>query len=149
MSAKKKKSKKRSAASSKPSPSDVRLYLDRNLGKHVIAGALRAVGIAVEVHDDHLAANAPDEEWISLVGRTQWLAITKDKNIRYRAAELEAIKEHGAKVLVVRAKNATGQDIADILIKANVQIQRFAQTHPAPFVAGIDRSGRVSMYDLT
>ncbi|HET6630372.1 MAG TPA: DUF5615 family PIN-like protein [Woeseiaceae bacterium] len=149
MGAEKKKSKKRSAANFKPPPSGVRLYLDRNLGKHVIAEALRAVGIAVEVHDDHLAANAPDEEWIALVGRRQWLAITKDKNIRYRTAELEAIKEHGAKVLVVRAKNATGQDIADILIKASVRIQRFAHMHPAPFVAGIDRSGRVSMYDLT
>lgn len=148
MSAKKKKSKQRSAASSKPPPSDVRLYWDRNLGKHVIAEALRASGIAVEVHDDHLAANAPDEEWIELVGYKQWLAVTKDKNIRYRTAELEAVKEHDAKVLVVRAKNATGRDIADILIKASARIQRFADKHPAPFVAGIDRSGRVSLYDL-
>ena len=114
----------------------------------MIAEALRASGIAVEVHDDHLAANAPDEEWIALVGRKQWLAVTKDKNIRYRAAELEAVKEHDAKVLVVRAKNATGQDIADILIKASARIQRFAHKHSAPFVAGIDRSGRVSLYDL-
>ncbi len=148
MSVKKKKSKKRSAASSRRPPSDVRFYLDRNLGKHVIAEALRAAGIAVEVHDDHLAPNAPDEEWIALVGRKHWLAITKDKNIRYRAAEFEAVKDHKAKVLVVRAKNSTGQDIADILIKANTRIQRFAHKHPAPFVAGIDRSGRVSLYDL-
>jgi hypothetical protein len=115
----------------------------------VIAGALRASGIAVEVHDDHLAPNAPDEEWILLVGRKHWLAITKDKNIRYRAAELDAIREYDAKVFVVRAKNATGQEIADILIKANARIQSFAQTHQAPFVAGIDRSGRVSIYDLS
>jgi uncharacterized protein with PIN domain len=148
MSAKKKKSKKRFAASSAPPPSDFRLYLDRNLGRHVIAEALRASGIAVEVHDDHLAANAPDEDWISLVGRKHWLAITKDKNIRYRAAELDAVKEYDAKVLVVRAKNATGQEIADILIKARARIQRFARTHEAPFVAGVDRTGRVSMYDL-
>lgn len=148
MSARKRKSKKRSAASSRPQPSDVKLYLDRNLGKHVIAEALRAAGIATEVHDDHLPANAPDEEWIALVGRNGWLAVTKDKNIRYRAAELEAVKEHNAKVLVVRAKNATGQGIADILVKAHVRIQRFAQKHPAPFVAGIDSSGRVSLYDI-
>jgi len=147
MSAKKKKSKRRFAASSTP-PSDVRLYLDRNLGRHVIADALRASGIAVEVHDDHLAVNAPDEDWISLVGSKHWLAITKDKNIRYRAAELNAVKEYDAKVLVVRAKNATGPEIADILIEARVRIQRFAQTHRAPFVAGIDRSGRISMYEL-
>ena len=76
------------------------------------------------------------------------LAITKDKNIRYRAAELEAIKEHGAMVLVVRAKNATGQNIADILIKSLARIQRFVYENSSPFVAGIDRSGRVSIYEL-
>jgi predicted nuclease of predicted toxin-antitoxin system len=92
--------------------------------------------------------NAPDEEWIALVGRNEWLAITKDKNIRYRAAELRAIQEHCAKILVIRAKNATGQDIATILVKAKSRIQQFARNHKAPFVAGIDRSGRVSKYDL-
>lgn len=148
MSAKKKKSKKRSAANSKQQPSDVPLYLDRNLGKHVIADALRAAGALVEVHDDHLATNAPDEDWIALVGQNNWLAITKDKNIRYRAAELVAIKDHNAMVLVVRAKNATGQDIADLLVKSRARIQRFVRKHKPPFVAGIDRSGGVSLYKL-
>ena len=114
MSAKQKKSKKQSAASSKP-PSEVFYYLDRNLGKHVIAEALRASGAVVKVHDDHLPATAPDEDWIELAARKGWLAVTKDRNIRYRAAELEAIRDHGAMVLVVRATNATGKDIADIL----------------------------------
>lgn len=148
MSAKQKKSKKQSAANSKLPPSDVAYYLDRNLGKHVIADALRAAGAKVEVHDDHLAANAPDEDWIALVGRRGWLAITKDKNIRYRTGELRAIKDHSAMVLVVRAKNATGQDIAEILIKAQRRVQRFARKHKPPFVAGIDRSGRPKLYDF-
>jgi len=147
MSATKKKSKKRSAASSKP-PSEVVYYLDRNLGRHVIAKALRAAGAVVEVHDDHLPATAPDEDWIELAARKSWLAITKDRNIRYRAAELEAIREHSAMVLVVRATNATGQDIADVLVKAQMRIRRFVDKHDAPFVARIDRSGRVTKYDL-
>jgi len=68
------------------------IYLDRNLGKHVIADALREAGATVEIHDDHLPLNAPDEDWIALVGRNSWIAITKDKNIRHRAAEIAAIK---------------------------------------------------------
>ena len=145
MSAKKKRSKKRSAPSSKPPRKDSPFYLDRNMGKHVIADELRAVGSAVELHDEHLA---PDEDWISLVGRNAWLAITKDKNIRYRAAEIEAIKQYRAKVFVVRAKNATGKDIADLLVAARVKIQRFGRKNDAPFVAGIDRSGRITKYPI-
>ncbi len=148
MNVKKKKSKKRSAASSKPPHKEYLFYLDRNMGNHVIADALRTAGLAVEIHDDHLPKNAPDEDWISLVGRRGWLAITKDKNIRYRAAELQAIKRHSASVLVVRAKNTTGQDIADILVSAKVKIQKFANKNAPPFVAGIDRSGHIKKYAI-
>ncbi len=148
MSVKKKRSKKRSVPSSKPPRKDVPYYLDRNMGKHVIADALRAAGSSVELHDDHLAPDAPDEDWIALVGTKAWLAVTKDKNIRYRAAEIEAIKRHRAKIYVVRAKNATGQEIADLLVAARVKIQRFGRINDAPFVAGIDRSGRITKYAI-
>ena len=124
------------------------IYLDRNLGKHVIADALREAGATVEIHDDHLPLSAPDEDWIALVGRNRWIAITKDKNIRYRAAEIAAIKKHGAMVVVVRAKNATGRELGEILSSSLVRIQRFAESHQPPFVAGIDRSGRIMLYDV-
>lgn len=124
------------------------IYLDRNLGKHVIADALREAGATVEIHDDHLPLNAPDEDWIALVARNRWIAITKDKNIRYRAAEIAAIKEHGAMVIVVRAKNATGAELGKILSSSLARIQRFAEIHQSPFVAGIDRSGRIMLYDV-
>ena len=79
------KSKKRSGANSRPPPEPT-LFLDRNLGKHIVAERLRAEGMAVEVHDDHLPLDAPDEDWIALVGRKGWVAITKYRNVRYRAA---------------------------------------------------------------
>jgi len=62
MNANQRKSKKRSVASSKQPPKSRTLYLDRNLGKHVIANALRNKGFPVEVHDDHLPIDAPDED---------------------------------------------------------------------------------------
>ena len=74
--------------SSKQPHSEPVLFLDRNLGKHVIAEALRSAGICVEVHDDHLPIDAPDEDWIALAGRKGWIVLTKDKNIRYRHAQL-------------------------------------------------------------
>ncbi|MEM8814465.1 MAG: DUF5615 family PIN-like protein [Pseudomonadota bacterium] len=148
MNVEKKKSKKRFAASFEPPHRPVVLYLDRNLGKHVIAETLRAAGHSVEIHDDHLPINAPDEDGIALVARKGWLAITKDKNIRYRFAEIETIKESRAKVLVVRAKNATGREIADLFINAMSTIQKFAQTVAAPFVCGVDRSGRITRYEV-
>ena len=54
MSAKQKKSKKRSAANSKLPSQGITYYLDRNLGRHIIAEVLRSSGASVEVHDDQL-----------------------------------------------------------------------------------------------
>ena len=141
------KSKKRSAASSRPQPEPT-LFIDRSLGKHIIAERLRAEGMAVEVHDDHLPQNAPDEEWIALVGRKGWVAITKDRNVRYRTAELAAIRRHAARVIVIRMKNATGTEIADLLVRGRSRIARYAAKTPPPFVAGIYGSGTVKAYEI-
>ena len=59
MSATGKKSKKPSDASSERRHEEPVLFLDRSLGRHVIADALRAAGMKVQVHDDHLPKNAP------------------------------------------------------------------------------------------
>lgn len=141
------KSTKRSGASSQSPPEEPTLFLDRNLGRHIVAGRLREDGVRVEIHDDHLPPDAPDEDWIALVGRNGWLAVTRDRNIRYRAAELAAIERHRARVLVVRAKNATGPDIAELLTTGRRRIARFAARTPAPFVAGIYRGGQLRGYD--
>lgn len=146
MNAKKRKSRKRSEANSDSRPSEPVLFLDRNLGKHTIAERLRQRGQQVETHDDHLPIDAPDADWIALVAANGWLAVTKDKNIRYRIAEIEAIRSCGARVLVVRAKNATGNDIADLLIAHLEKVAMYARTVPAPFVIGIDRSGKLTEY---
>ena len=146
MSGKKRKSKKRSDVSSSWQREEPILFLDRNLGKHIIADRLRSAGMKVEVHDNHLPPDAPDEDWLALVGRMGWVALTKDKNIRYRTAELESIRRNAARIIVIRAKNATGSDIAELLVKGRRRIARFAAKTVAPFVAAIDGSSRIRVY---
>ena len=124
------------------------LFIDRNLGKHIVANALRTAGIRCEIHDDHLPQDAPDEEWLSLVGRKGWVAIGRDKNIRYRSGEKAALIEANARLLVVRAKQTTGLDIAELLIAYIKRIRRFVQKHDAPFIAGITRDGKIAKYPL-
>ena len=100
------------------------------------------------MRDDHLSSAAPDEDWIALVGRKNWLAITKDRNIRYRTAELDAIRKHLARVIVIRMKNVTGPEVAEVLVKDRCRIVRFAMvTHPS-FVAGIYASSTVKAFGI-
>ena len=134
--------------SSKQPHSEPVLFLDRNLGKHVIAEALRSAGICVEVHDDHLPIDAPDEDWITLAGRKGWIVLTKDKNIRNRHAQLDSIKKNATRIIVIRAKNATGPEIAQILLKGINRIFRFYSSKDVPLVAAIYRDGRIKPYPL-
>ena len=123
-------------------------FLDRNFGTKVIANLLRESGFKVEIHDDHLSQTAPDEEWIDYVAGRRWVALTKDKNIRYRSAEIGAVKEFGARLLVIRAKNTTGKDVAEVLIRNRSKIEKFICEAEAPFIAGIDRNGRITNYKI-
>ena len=147
MAARKKRSKKRSVASCN-SPPEVTFYIDRNLGRHAVPGALRDAGYQVQIHDDHLPPDAPDEDWIALCGREKWIAITQDKNIRYRAAEIDAIRRHRAAVIVVRAKLLTGDQLGELLVKFARRLGRFALAKEPPFIAGVDRNGRISEYPI-
>jgi predicted nuclease of predicted toxin-antitoxin system len=140
-------SRKRSVASSRPLPEPV-IFIERNLGKHKLAQALRDAGELVEVHDDHLAQDAPDEERIQLVGEKGWLAVTRDKNIRYRQSELAAIEERKARIFVIRAKNVTAEDLAEIVLKALERIKKFSAKSAPPFVAAIYRDGAVKPYNM-
>lgn len=144
-----KRSKKRSDTNliSPPDFKQAVVFLDRSLGRDIIAGILRAKDIKVEVHDDHLEQTSPDEEWIKFVAERDWIAITKDDRIRHRKSEIAAIREYKARVIVVVAKNATGKEIAEILLRGWRQIARLSAKVPAPFMAKIHRSGRVRMIE--
>ena len=116
--------------------------------RKIISAALRRIerdldGIPIKLYPFTRTAmdDAP-----ALVGRKGRVAITKDRNIRYRAAELAAIRRHSARVIVIRMKHATGPDIAALLVKGRRRIARFAAKTPAPFVAGVYGNGQLNMY---
>ena len=70
-----------SSGSKPPEPSV--FFIDRSLGKKIVAQALRDIGETVEIHDDHFAPDAKDEDWLVEVGKRGWIVLTKDDRIRY------------------------------------------------------------------
>jgi hypothetical protein len=44
------------------SPRDLVFFIDRSLGKEVIASKLSEAGYSVEIHDNHFKPDAPDEK---------------------------------------------------------------------------------------
>jgi PIN like domain len=121
-------------------------FLDRALGKRFIVQALskRNPEITVKLLDDYFEANVADEEWLRFVGQKGWLAITKDKRIRYRTPALDVIKKEKVKLFIFTRGNLTGQEMAEILTKAIPRIKRFLAKHEPPFIVTMTKSGELS-----
>ena len=85
-------------------------FLDYQIGRYVVAEALRAAGAHVEVHIDHFGQAAPDLEWIPEVGRREWVLIAKDENIRRNPLERAAYEDARVRAVV------TGIDMSGNLI---------------------------------
>ena len=138
--------KKRSGASSTNEPPEpLVFFVDRSLGNKVVAGALRAAGARVEIHDDHFSTTALDEVWLDEVGRRGWVVLTKDRAIRYRAPALAAIRGSGVRLFVLTAGDLQGGEMADVFARALVRITTVARREPAPFIARVTRTGAVSL----
>jgi hypothetical protein len=58
---------------------EVVFFLDRSIGKNIVARALREHGARIEPHDDHFERNTEEPRWIAEVSRRGWAIITKDR----------------------------------------------------------------------
>lgn len=140
MSANRRKSRKRSAAK-RPEPRLV-LFIDECLGRHLVPRALRDAGASVEVHHEHFAPGTIDAEWLPLVGQRRWVVLTKDRHVRRRPLELEAILSSGARAFVLTCGDLQGPEQATLLVRALPKIRRICRQRGA-FIATITRSALV------
>lgn len=145
MAARAKRSKRPSAASSgsKP-PEPLVFFIDRSLGKKIVAQALRQIGETVEIHDDHFAPDAKDEDWLSEVGRRGWVVLTKDDRIRYRVTERTALTSAKVRAFVLTSSQLQGAEMAAAFVNALPRIKRLITNHAPPFIGRVSRSGNVS-----
>ena len=120
-------------------------FLDRSLGKHIVADALRQAGAEVQVHDDHFRQEARDEEWLREVGRRGWIVLTRDDRIRYRAHERTALIQAGVRAFVLVRRSLSGPAMAAAFVNALPAMQRFVATHQAPFIARVTQTGNISL----
>lgn len=116
-------------------------YLDYQIGRYVVADALRAAGACVEVHIDHFAQNAPDVEWLPEVGRRGWVLITKDEHIHRNLLEREAYKTAGVRGFVVTGKDMAGVDLAALLVAHLHGMVRRVSGRPGPLLFTLSRGG--------
>ncbi len=128
------------------STSELTLFLDRSLGGHLVAQALREAGATVQVHDDHFAQDAPDEVWLPEVTRRGWVAVSKDNSIRRGLLQRLMVARCGARLFVFTGGNMTGREMAARIAAAWPRLARLVVRYDAPFIATIQQSGNVVIW---
>lgn len=124
----------------------ITFFIDRCLGNRIIVETLKNTGITVEIHDDHFPQNAQDVDWLPEVGKRGWVILTKDAAISKNSLERMAVTHARIKLFTLASQSLSGQDMADIFLKAIVKMQEFVRKHDAPFIAKIYKDSRVEMW---
>ena len=135
--------KKQSVANFQKQLESETFFLDRCLGKKILASALRAAHLKVEVHDDHFPPDSRDEIWLSAVGARRWIVLTNDRRIRYRGPELAALMASGVRTFAFTSGNLTAQEMAAIFLKSLRRISNFLTNTSGPFIVSILRDGNL------
>ncbi len=112
------------------------LFTDRDLGTRKFPGPLKKHGLNVEIHDDHFDDDTRDEVWLSFVGEQRWIALTRNKKIRYNPIELETVMRAGVPLFVMRGK-WTHAELAKGFIINLPSIERFLSKNAPPFIANV------------
>lgn len=116
-------------------------FLDHQIGRYVVADALRAAGARVEVHLDHFPGDTPDAEWIPEVGSRGWVLITKDQNIRRNPLERRAYEIARLRGFVATGKDMSGKDLAELLVRCLPGMTRRAAGRAGPLLFAISAGG--------
>ena len=88
--------------------------VDRNIGTSVVAtrAARLTVHTLADIYGHERSQEVTDPEWISLAGQRGFVALTKDKRIRHRPAESEAVLVAKVHLFALVAGNANLRETA-------------------------------------
>jgi hypothetical protein len=146
MAARRTKSGKRSAASSKRRRKQPLTYfIDECLGGGILGQALRAAGAHAIIGRERFAPGTQDQDWLPVAGDERWIVLTKDRHIRKRELELTALVNARVRAVVLASADLTGQQQAAVFVRALPKIDRICRPSRGPLIAVLSASGHISL----
>lgn len=90
-----------------------------------------------------------DTVWIPAVAAQGWLIITRDRAIQGHPAEIDMVRDHGAKMI-----NLYGPEAVNTWAQLEVLMTRWREIEPlvdepGPFIYQVSRTGRLQSIDLS
>ena len=118
----------------------MRFIVDENLSPHMARG-MREFGEQVEHLLDHFAMGTADETWLPVVGQREQILITRDDSIRWRPAQLAALRRYKVGAFFLGGKNRSRCDLIRQIVRNWPRIKERAAKEPRPFAFRIPPTG--------
>lgn len=99
----------------------------------------------MEIHTDHFDAQAPDSEWLPVVGQRGWIVLTRDRHILTRTLEVIALLRANTHAFVLKSRSElTGAEMAAAFKAAFPDMCQLIDRHAPPFLARVTPAGHVA-----
>ena len=120
------------------------IFFDRSIPRSV-AEALKLVRDDVRWLEDEFPGDVKDPVWLAEVGRREWLVLSRDKRIRYRPAEKQAIIQHRVGCFcIMQGSNPTRWEYLRLIVPLLDRMEEIFATVERPFLYGIDKAGNLT-----
>jgi hypothetical protein len=129
-------------------PDDPTFYIDESIASKILIQALRNAGEIVQCVGEVLPKGITDDVWLRMCGEKGWVALTRDRKIRYRKIEKEALLEFEVGAFTLSAGQATGQQTADRILSLLPSIKQHILVEPRPFLFTFGLDGPIAKVNL-
>lgn len=109
---------------------------------------MRAAGARVRHAGEAVPFGSSDEQWLTIAGTNNWVALLRDQRIRRHTLELAALRAAGVAAFVFTGGEATAQDTADTIVPRLVSFANMAVSEPRPFLYTFGERGHLSRVRL-
>ena len=118
-------------------------FFDNNLSPLLVAG-LRGFGEDVQHLRDAFPENTKDVVWIPQVAESGWVLVTRDKRIRTRPLEAEALARAGLSAFFfVQKRDPDLWGWVQLLVRRWREMNELAERERKPFLFAIPERGRI------
>lgn len=112
----------------------------------MIAKAFDAHGINYVLHDDHFSQDTTDIAWMKTLKDKGWVVLTKDVRIRKKHDEKSVLYASNLAAFFLNSANMRGEEMAQAFIQAMPRMLNMLENNTPPFIATVNRNGKVTPY---
>jgi predicted nuclease of predicted toxin-antitoxin system len=118
----------------------MKFFFDNNISEHLAHG-MREFGEDVAHLKDHFPQDASDTEWLQYVGENDIVLVTRDEAIRWRPAELFAVRRFKVGAFFLGGKTLNRCQLIQQVVRNWPRIKEMAASESRPFAIRVPPNG--------